>query len=80
MSEVELVGSLKALAHFQHKKEESIEPLIKRTITLSDKLSLGALASIVDSLAELEMANPILMGITREVFLQRVDLKAQHLI
>ena len=69
LDEVDLAGTLRTLAHFNYSDEELIEPLVKKTMMLSNELSLGALASIVDSIASLEMANPQLMSIARELVL-----------
>ena len=79
LNEVDLAGTLRALAHFNYSDEELIEPLVKKTMMLSNELSLGALASIVDSIATLEMANPQLMSIARELILSQADMKRASL-
>ena len=42
-------------------------------------MKLRSLAVIVNSFAELDVINPTLLGITREVLLNQIDQKAEHL-
>lgn len=42
-------------------------------------MKLRSLAVIVNSFAELDVINPTLLGITREILLNQVDQKAEHL-
>jgi hypothetical protein len=43
-------------------------------------MDLKALAVVVNSLAALNAANPVLMAITRQVILKHSDMKADYLM
>lgn len=68
------------MAHFGYQHEACLEVLVKQSIKQADTMDLKALAVVVNSLAALNAANPVLMTITRQVILKHSDMKADHLM
>jgi hypothetical protein len=48
---------------------DCLELLLKQTIRGASEMKLRSLAVIVNSFAELDVVNPTLLGITREILL-----------
>lgn len=75
MNELDLANSLRALAHFQHLDYDCLEMLLKESIKQSGDMKLRSLAVVLNSFAELDVTNPTLLTITREILLRSIDYK-----
>lgn len=69
LNELDIANSLRAFAHFQYVNYDCLELLLKQTIRSASEMKLRSLAVIVNSFAELDVINPTLLGITREILL-----------
>ena len=76
LNEIDVAHTLRALSHFNCKRYECIEQLLKLTIRKADIYKIQTLADVIHSLAELEVINPTLMQITKQILLKKLDNKA----
>jgi hypothetical protein len=69
LNELDLANSLRSFAHFQYVNYDCLELLLKQTIRSAHEMKLRSLAVIVNSFSELDVVNPTLLGITKEILL-----------
>jgi len=75
MKETDIANALRTFAHFQY-MHGSIELLIKQSIKRSQDFKLQTLAVIMNSLADLDIANPTLLHIVKQILLAKIDENA----
>ena len=68
---------VRSYAHFQHLNYDCIEVLLKISINRATDFNMQTLAVTVNSLAELDITNPTLLQITKQILLSRIDEKAR---
>ena len=78
LNELDLANSLRAFAHFQSVNFDCLEMLLKQSIRNASEMKLRSLAVVVNSFAELDVTNPTLLTITKEILLRSVDTKSEH--
>lgn len=76
LNEIDVAHSLRAFAHFKFKRYECIESILKLSIRKADIYKVQTLADVIHSLAELDIINPTLLEITKQVLLRKLDHKA----
>ena len=54
--------------------------LLKQSIRTASDMKLKSLAVVVNSFAELDVTNPTLLTITKEILLKSVDTKSEHVL
>ena len=69
---------MRAFAHFQYVNFDCLEILLKQSIRSASEMKLRSLAVVVNSFAELDVTNPTLLTITKEILLRSVDTKSDH--
>ena len=74
LNELDIANSLRAFAHFQHVDLDCIEVLLKQTIRRAQEFKLQSLAVIANSLADLDVANPTFLEITKQILLKKIDV------
>ena len=77
LGEIDVAHTLRAFAHFRFKRFDCIEELLKLTIKKADLYKIQTLADVINSLAELEITNPTLMQISKQIVLSKLDFLAQ---
>ena len=77
LGEIDIAHTLRAFSHFKYRKYACIEHLLKITIKKADMYKVQTLADVIHSLAELEIVNPTLLQITKQVLLRKLDRKAE---
>ena len=75
LNELDIANALRAFAHFQYLDYECVETLLKQSIRCASEMKLHSLSVVVNSFAELEVTNPTLLAITREILLNSIDKK-----
>ena len=80
LNELDLANSLRAFAHFQYVNFDCLEMLLKQSIRNASEMKLRSLAVVVNSFAELDVINPTLLTITKEILLRSVDTKSEHVL
>ncbi len=80
LNELDLANSLRAFAHFQYVNFDCLEMLLKQSIRSASEMKLKSLAVVVNSFAELDVTNPTLLTITKEILLRSVDTKSEHVL
>jgi hypothetical protein len=76
LNELEIANALVAFAHFQFIDFDCQEFLLKASIQRASEMKLLTLAVVVNAFAELEIINPTLLSITREILLTTIDRKS----
>ena len=74
---IDVASALRSYAHFQHLNYDCIEVLLKISINRATDFNMQTLAVTVNSLAELDITNPTLLQITKQILLSRIDEKAR---
>jgi hypothetical protein len=78
LNELDIANSLRAFAHFQHVNYDCLEILLKQSIRSATDMKLRSLSVVVNSFAELDITNPTLLGITKEILLKKADTKSEY--
>ena len=73
---IDVASALRSYAHFQHLDYDCIEVLLKISINRATDFNMQTLAVTVNALAELDITNPTLLQITKQILLKRIDEKA----
>jgi hypothetical protein len=72
LNELDIANALRAFAHFKYLDYDCMEFLVKLSIQRAPQMKMLTLAVVVNSLSELEITNPTLLNITKEVLLANV--------
>lgn len=73
LNEMDIANSLRAFASFEHVDYACLEKLIKCSIIKITSFNTRSHASILSSLADLDIHNPTLLTISREIIIQKFD-------
>ena len=65
--------ALRCFAHFDHVDFSCLEKLIKQTIIKAQTFNTQTLAVVLNSLADLDIHNPTLLTISKELIIQKFD-------
>ena len=77
LDDISIANALVAFAHFQYIDFDCMEVLLKASIQRASGMKLATLALVVNAFAQLEVHNPTLLQITRQVLLTSIDRKAE---
>ena len=73
LNELDIANSLRAFATFEHVDYICLEKLIKCSIIKITSFNIRSHASILSSLADLDIHNPTLLTISKELIIQKFD-------
>ena len=76
LNELDIANAVRSFSHFQHMDYDCLEVLLKQTIRRADTFKLQSLAVILQSFAELDISNPTLLTISKQILLWKSDSKA----
>jgi hypothetical protein len=69
LNQLDVANALRAFAHFDYVHFECLEKLLKISINRTQEFNLMSLAVVVNSFAQLDIVNPTLLAIVKEVIL-----------
>ena len=78
LGEIDIANALCSLAHFQNVHYDCIVKLIEQSIRRAQDFKLQTLAVIVNSLADLDVANPTLLEIVKQILLRKIDTQGPN--
>ncbi len=73
LNEMDIANSVRAFAHFQYMNYDCLEVLLKLSIRTGNDMKFHSLGVILNSFAELDITNPTLLNITKEIILAGSD-------
>ena len=76
LHDLDIANAVRAFSHFNYIDYDCLEVCLKQSIRRADKLPMQTLAVILNSFAEMEVSNPTLLEISKQVLLQKIDSKA----
>lgn len=76
LNELDIANAVRSFAHFQFLDYDCLEVLLKQCIRRADNFNMQTLAVVLNSFAELDVSNPTLLEISKQILLKKIDLKA----
>ena len=73
LSELDIADATRSLAHFDYDDYDCLKVLIKQSIRRADSFKLQTLAVVLNSFAELGIANDTLLTISKQSILAKID-------
>jgi hypothetical protein len=70
LNELDVANCVRAFAVFEYLDYDCLELLLRQSIRTATEMKLFSLAVIMHSFAELDIQNPALISITREILTQ----------
>lgn len=78
LNELDIADAVRSFAHFKHMDYDVLEVLLKQSIRRADTFKLQTLSVILNSFAELDIQNPTLLAISKQILLSKIDGKAEN--